>query len=89
MYRDSLFYLYFTSKPRNVQISLLSRTLHTITDLTIPFDIFGHSKFVPVFLGKIVGKNSEQPFCHSKRISVFLGKIVGKNLEQSFLAIPN
>ena len=24
--------------------------------------IFGHSKFIPVFLGKIVGKNSEQPF---------------------------
>ena len=24
--------------------------------------IFGHSEFVPVFLGKIVGKNLEQPF---------------------------
>ena len=24
--------------------------------------IFGHSKFIPVLLGKIVGKNSEQPF---------------------------
>ena len=24
--------------------------------------IFGHSKFIPVSLGKIVGKNSEQPF---------------------------
>ena len=24
--------------------------------------IFGHSEFIPVFLGKIVGKNSEQPF---------------------------
>ena len=24
--------------------------------------IFGHSKFIPVFLGKIAGKNSEQPF---------------------------
>ena len=24
--------------------------------------IFGHSKFIPVFLGKIVGKNSEWPF---------------------------
>ena len=24
--------------------------------------IFGHSKFIPVFLGKIVGKNLEQPF---------------------------
>ena len=23
--------------------------------------IFGHSEFVPVFLGKIVGKNLEQP----------------------------
>ena len=23
---------------------------------------FGHSKFIPVFLGKIVGKNLEQPF---------------------------
>ena len=25
-------------------------------------DIFGHSKFIPVFLGKIVRKNLEQPF---------------------------
>ena len=25
-------------------------------------NIFGHSKFIPVFLGKIVGKNLEQPF---------------------------
>ena len=25
--------------------------------------IIGHSKFIPVFFGKIVGKNSEQPFC--------------------------
>ena len=24
--------------------------------------IFGHSEFIPVFLGKIVRKNSEQPF---------------------------
>ena len=24
--------------------------------------IFGHSKFIPVFLGKIVGKKSEWPF---------------------------
>ena len=24
--------------------------------------IFGHSKFMPVFLGKVVGKNLEQPF---------------------------
>ena len=28
----------------------------------IGITIFGHSKFIPVFLGKIVGKNSEQPF---------------------------
>ena len=38
-----------------------------------------HSKFIPVFLGKIVRKNLE--WGHSKFISVFLGKIAGKNLE--------
>ena len=52
--------------------------------------IFGHSAFIPVFLGKIVGKNSEWPISgHSEFIPVFLGKIVGKNLEQPFLAILN
>ena len=52
--------------------------------------IFGHSKFIPVFLGKIVGKKLRTAiFGHSKFIPVFLGKIVGKNSEEPFLAIPN
>ena len=52
--------------------------------------IFGHSKFVPVFLRKIVRKKFGMAiFCHSKFIPVPLGKIVRKKLEQQFLAIPN
>ena len=50
---------------------------------------FGHSKFIPVFLGKIVRKFGMAIFGNSKFIPVFLGKIVGKNLEQPLLAIPN
>ena len=52
--------------------------------------IFGHSKFIPVFLGKIVGKKfGTAIFGHSKFIPVFLGKTVGKNSEWPFLAILN
>ena len=52
--------------------------------------IFGHSKLIPVCLGKIVGKKLRTAiFGHSKFVAVFLGKIVEKNLEQPFLAIPN
>ena len=52
--------------------------------------IFGHSKFLPVFLyQKGFNKFRMHIFGHSKFIPVFLGKIVGKNLEQPFLAIPN
>ena len=51
--------------------------------------IFGHSVFLPVFLGKIVQKKFRTAiFGHSKFIPVFLRKIVQKNSEQSFLAIP-
>ena len=43
--------------------------------------IFGHSKFVPVFLRKIVGKKFKMAiFGHTKFIPVFLGKIVGKKI---------
>ena len=63
MYRDSLFYLNFTSKPRNVQISLVSRPLLTITDLNkFGKANFGHSKFLPVFLYKKVSINLECAF---------------------------
>ena len=52
--------------------------------------IFGHSEFIPVFLGKIVRKKFGMAiFGHSEFIPVFLGKIGGKNWEQPFLAIPN
>ena len=52
--------------------------------------IFGHSKFVPVFLRKIIGKQFKMAiFGHSKFIPVLLGNIVKKKLEQPFLAIPN
>ena len=44
--------------------------------------IFGHSEFIPVFLGKIVGKKFRTAiFGYSEFIPVFLGKIVGKNSE--------
>ena len=52
--------------------------------------IFGHSKFVPVFLRKIVGKKFKMAiFGHTKFIPVLLGNIVKKKLEHPFLAIPN
>ena len=52
--------------------------------------IFGHSKFVPVFLRKIVGKQFKMAiFGHTKFIPVLLGNIVKKKLEHPFLAIPN
>ena len=42
--------------------------------------IFGHSKFVPVFLRKIVGKKFKMAiFGHTKFIAVLLGNIVKKN----------
>ena len=51
---------------------------------------FDHSKFVSVFLGKIVGKKFGMTiFGHSKFVPVFLGKIIGKNSGWPFLAIPN
>ena len=52
--------------------------------------IFGHSKFIPVVLGKIVRKKfGTAIFGHSEFIPVFLGNIVGKNLKWPFLAVPN
>ena len=54
------------------------------------FEIFGCSKFIPVFLGKIVGKNLEQPFLVVPNLyQSFWKKLLEKNLEQPFLAIPN
>ena len=47
--------------------------------------IFGHSKFVQIFLGKIVRKNWY--FWPFQIIPVFLGKIVRNNLQWQFLAI--
>ena len=52
--------------------------------------MFGHSEFIPVFLGKMVGKNLEWPFLAFLNLYLsFLGKIVRKNLEWPFLAILN
>ena len=56
---------------------------------------FGNSKFLPVFLGKIVGKNLELPFLAilnlfpsfwEKIFTRNLGKIVGKNSNGQFLS---
>ena len=51
--------------------------------------IFGHSEFIPVFLGKLSEKNWNSHFWPFQILPVFLGKIVRKNLEWPFLAIPN
>ena len=52
--------------------------------------IFGHSKFLPVFLyQKGFNKFRMCIFGHSEFMPVFLGKMVRKNSEQTFLAIPN
>ena len=47
--------------------------------------IFGHSEFIPVFLGKIVRKNSEWPFLAIPN----LDQSFWENSEYPFLAIPN
>ena len=44
----------------------------------------GHSKFIPVFLGKIVGKKLEQPFLAIRNLYQSLGKIIRKNSEWPF-----
>ena len=52
--------------------------------------IFGHSKFLPVYLYQKDLNTFGMPiFGHSEFIPVFLGKIIGKNSEWPFLAIPN
>ena len=42
--------------------------------------IFGHSKFIPVLLGKIVGKNSEQPFWPFQIYTSLFGKNCWKKI---------
>ena len=52
--------------------------------------IFGHSKFLPVFLyQKGFNKFGMHIFGYSELIPIFLGKIVRKNLEWLFLTILN
>ena len=47
--------------------------------------IFGHSKFIPVLLGKIVGKNSEQPFLAISNLYQSLWeKLLEKNQSSHF-----
>ena len=56
----------------------------------IRMPIFGHSKFLPVFLyQKGLNEFGIHIFGHSELIPVFWRKIFGKNLEWPFLAIPN
>ena len=50
--------------------------------------IFGHSKFIPIFLGKIVGKRFRTAiFGHSKFIPVSLGKLLEKIQNSRFWPI--
>ena len=52
--------------------------------------IFGHCKFLPVFLyQKGLNKFGKAIFGHSEFVPVFWGKIVRKNLEWPFLANRN
>ena len=47
--------------------------------------ISGHSEFIPVFLGKIVGKNSEQPFLAILNLyQSFWGKLLEKIQDSHF-----
>ena len=91
MFRDNLFYLNFTSKTQKCTNFIAFRPLLTITDLNkFRMFIFGHSKFLPVFLyQKGFNKFGMHIFGHSEFLPVFLGKIVRKHLEWPFLAILN
>ena len=45
--------------------------------------IFGHSEFIPVFLGKIVRKNSEWPFLAIPNLYQFFGENCQKKFQMS------
>ena len=86
MYRDSLFYLNFTVKSRNVQISLLSRPLHSIKvicteKLSEKFRMTknGRSKLFLTIFPKKTGINLEWP-----KIAIlnFFGQFFPKTLVQ-------
>ena len=51
--------------------------------------IFGNSKFIPVFLGKIVRNNFEWPFLAIPNLHQSFGKKCWKNLKWPFLVILN
>ena len=51
--------------------------------------IFGHSKFIPVFLEKLSEKIGTAIFGSFKFIQVFWEKLSEKHSEWPFLAIPN
>ena len=51
--------------------------------------IFGHSKFIPVFLGKIVRKNFKQPFLAILNLYQSFWEKLSEKFETAILAIPN
>ena len=71
--------------PFQIYTSLFGKNCQKIFRMAI----FGHSKFIPVFLGKIVRKNSEWPFLAIPNLYQSFGQNCGKNLEWPFLAILN
>ena len=96
MYRHSLFYLNFTVKSRNVQISLLSRPLHSIKvigtvyivkssewpNMAVPnfFQQFSQKRLVQIWNGH---------FGHFKFFLTIFPKKTSKNLEWPKLFCPN
>ena len=51
--------------------------------------IFGHAKFIPVFLGKIVGNNLEWPFLSIQNLYQSFWENCLKKFGMAILAIPN
>ena len=71
MYRDSLFYLNFTSKTQKCTNFIAFKTITDLNKFGMPN--FGHSKFLPVFLyQKGLNKFRMAIFGHSKFLPIFL-----------------
>ena len=93
MYRDSIFYLHFTVKIRNVQISFLSRPLHSIKVICTEKLSEKNSEWpkmaIPNFPQKDWYKFGMAENGHSKFFPTIFPKKTGINLEWPKMAIPN
>ena len=96
MYRDSLFYLNFTEKSRNVQISLLSRPSHSIKVICpencqkkFRMAKNGCSEFSDNFSQKDWYNSGMAKNGCSKFFLTIFSKMTGINLEWPKMAVPN